>query len=291
MGTGKTDNALKYSEIALEKNPDLVVITNIVMLKKIRKWKVIFCNSWFEYIKLLYENPRSILVLDEAGIFASSGYSSKGSDIGQWELFLKMCRKFGVAVFWIDQRDVGSIPPTMRTIAYYHIDKPEMFTMETWRKTKYSKGSKLISKRKLSKKDRTKIPFDTEAPASWNNDMPIWYGEEERQLTIRNLIDRVSNVNGFQIRPTIKEWMEEIKRNQADHSRVLEREKDRADAKDSKKGITLKEVVFFLLSEDEKNERTRKGPSEIGKFFNRKPQSISRIIKEYDIKRTALLSK
>jgi len=283
MGTGKTDIALRYAELALEKNPDLVVITNIVMLRKVRKWKILYCNSWFKYLHLIHEHPRSILILDEAGIFASSGYSRKGYDIGQWEIFLKLCRKFGVAVFWIDQRDEGSIPPTMRVIAYYHVHKPQKYVVEVWRKMRHSKGSYQIQYRKLSSRDRTNIPFDTESPASWKDDFPVWYEEdgEERQLTIRDLIDEVSDVNGSEVRPTMKKWFEKININHEKRRMAQEREKEDAGRDPLPRKMTLKEAVFFVLEDDEKHGRPRRGPSEIARFFHRKPQSISRIMKEW----------
>lgn len=284
MGTGKTDIALRYAELALNKNPDLVLITNIVMMKKTRRWKIHYCNSWFEYLKLIYENPRSLLVLDEAGVFASSGYSRNGFDIGQWEVFLKLCRKFGVSVFWIDQRDVGSVPPTMREVAYYHVHKPQKFIVEVWRKMRQSKGSTQIQFRKISEKDRTNIPFDTLSPASWKDDFPVWYGDDgsEEKLTIRDLIDEVSDVNNAEVRPTMKEWFKKININHDKYRLALEREKEKAVKEGSLRVGTLKETVFFILEDDDKKGRERRGPTEIASFLHRKPPSISRIIKEWE---------
>ena len=279
MGTGKTDIALRYAELSQKKNQDLIIITNIVMMNKTKKFKIEYCNSWFNYLQLIYKYPRSLLVLDEAGIFASSGYAKKGFDVGQWEVFLKLCRKWGVAVFWIDQRDEGSIPPTMREIAYYHVHKPSLFKVEVWRGMRGSKGSQKLSTRSIDERDKTNIPFDTLSPASWINDFPIWSEEgEDRQLTIRDLIDRVSNVNNSEVRPTMKAWFDEIKLNIDKKRLEIERNKE---GEGKKNPLTLKEVVFFVMDLDLKNGRDLKGSTEIGKFLGKKPQSIQRIIKEW----------
>lgn len=290
MGSGKTDLALRFAETIIEKHPETVIITNIVMNRSVRKWKILYCNSWWNFLKLIVEHEKSILILDEAGIFASTTDSGKMSDMANWNRFIKLSRKFGMSIFWIDQRDYGSIPPTVRELAVFHVHKPEKYSYELWAGFRGDRGSNKIKQRFLTSKDRTNIPFDTLSTGSWLNDMPKWYeGEDSRQLTIRDLFDKVSSVNGSEIRRTMKEWITEIKRNnEVYNDAVQERDKKKVLQESSSHVTTLKEIVFFILDADLKKGRKR-GPSEIGKFLDRKPQSISRIMKEWKEQNTEII--
>jgi hypothetical protein len=284
MGAGKSDLALRMAEKSQEKNPDIKIITNVMMLEGVskdllRRRGIFFCNNWWGLILLLLTVHRSILILDEAGIFASSGYSGKGSDIGPWEQFIKQSRKFGVAIFWIDQRGEGSVPPTMRALTCYHYYKPQKFRYEMWEGFREMSGSKLINKRKLTHKDRTTIPFDTDANGSWSSNIPkIMEDGEEKEPSIRDLIDCVSDVNGSQIRPTMKGWVEKIQLNHAKMVQVLEREYTVGSP--DNRPLTMKEVIRWLLDDWKKREKEERGPSAVADFMYRTPQSISRAMKE-----------
>lgn len=295
QGSGKTDTALRHAELILKKYPDRVIVTNIVMIKtdpRWRSWKgrIIFCNSMWDLIGILSDHLNVILILDEAGVFATSGSAGVRADVGQWEIFVKLMRKYGVSLFWIDQRGVGSIPPTMRVLSYYHIHKTDKFFLELWRGFRQEKGSKVKDKRKLTFNDRTGIPFDTDSSASWDMSFPRISDDEE--ITVRDLIDYLADVNGSSVRSTMKEWIEDIKRKHEDY--VRSKERDSIEEEDVRKLSTLKDWVFWILDDwvrrCDENKEKGKDPdpepktSDLARISGRSPQSISRIKSEYRLK-------
>lgn len=313
-GSGKTTIALVYGEKILKKNKDLVIVTNINMFKtrgayiqgkrhqkKIEKnrdltkgevqelktnweyWegvrdRVITCHGLMDFLEILTKYERILFIFDEAGIVASSGYSGSGKVIGQWEQFIKLSRKFGVSTFWIDQRGAGSIPPTMIELSNLNIHKPNKFLIEIWKGVNREHGSKQVNIRRLTRKDNTWIPFDTLSTASFKMDLPII---EDRQLTIKDLFDKVSDVNYNRLRPTIKEWLEEINKTLLRMREEQERENKEEEARKKDPIGSLKEAVFWILRDAEERGKDPPGPKAIGDLLGRKAQSISRIIREY----------
>lgn len=279
-GSGKTDFSLRIVETISKKNPEIKILTNIVMLEDTSKWNIKVITRLTELIEEIIENRRIHIVLDEAGIFASSGNAGNRKDLGQWEMFCKLFRKFGISLMWIDQRGVGSVPPTMRELANFHLHKHNKFLYEMWEGFKGEKGSKKLETRRISKEDRTSIPFDTNATGSFIMDLPEIDGN---QLTIRDLFDELANVNSSRSRATMRAWMDKI-------NLTVQAQLD-AQIKDSElegsggvsRDLTLKEVVFWIYNHAEEKGIDIPKTSEISKILGRSQQSISRLKREWKI--------
>lgn len=174
----------------------------------------IFITSLRGLFNSIVEVDKGILILDEAGIFASSGYSSKSKSIGQWEHILKLCRKFGLAIMWIDQRGKGSTPPTVRDLSTYHIDKPGKYNMIMYEVFYTDNGrdprEKVVGKYRY--RGGVTIPFYTKAPSSF--DMRI--GEKEvfvkgkwvtEELQAEDVFNATKDCTPENMRPVMKKFL------------------------------------------------------------------------------------
>ena len=99
MGAGKTDYSLRLVEIAMKKAKGIQIISNIAMKKKVKNYH--FTNNLMGLLDQMVKVNHGLLVLDEAGIFGSSGSSGLKRETGQWEQFIKLSRKFGLATLCV----------------------------------------------------------------------------------------------------------------------------------------------------------------------------------------------
>jgi hypothetical protein len=219
MGSGKTDWSLRLAEEAQRKSPGLRIITNIRNTKPVHNY--LFCNRLTDLLRAMIEVKHGLLILDEAGIFGSSGASSRRKELGQWEQFVKLSRKFGLATIWIDQRVGGSVAPTMRDLAKYRFHKPGKFFCEIYQGG--HEDDPIIERLKLTSMDRTTLPFDTLDIGSFNMDLPetveIVNGKEKKkQLTIRDVFNFLSQFRSSEVRPALADWLDKIGTEQRNRS-------------------------------------------------------------------------
>lgn len=260
-GSGKSNMALRYGEASLKKHR-IPIITNIVMLDAIKDWPgVHVCTRMTDLLKTMCQYQRALVILDEAGIYSSSGAGGSQKERGQWEMFIKLSRKFGVATFWIDQRGYGSVPPTMRELCTYHIHKPGKTRLEMYYGFKGEPDSRLIASRNIGREDLTTIPYDHLAPGSFIIDLPDrdvydpntnkWKIEQQ---TIRDLFDYIANSKSTEIRGRVLEWLsvEKFTVNPSMEGSAVEGGpkkggRDRA--------VNIRDVIFFILDKAERDHR------------------------------------
>ena len=273
-GSGKTDLSLRLTEAIIQKNPGIRILTNIVMLRKQNEINLQVITKLTELIENMIQYKRIHLILDEAGIFATSGNAGNRKDVGQWELFIKLFRKFGISMMWIDQRGVGSVPPTMRELTNFHIHKKDLFMYEIFEGFKGENGTRKLESRILTHTDRTKIPFDTDATGSFIMDLPEVDGY---QYTVKDLFDAMANVNSKQARPTMEKWMDKVKSKQAEMELNLEREKETVKRSPIFEELKVQDIVFWILSDAEKRNKNPPGTVELSKILNRSKAQISNL--------------
>jgi hypothetical protein len=277
-GSGKTDLSLRFAETIVEKHPKIKILTNIFMKGPAEDWNITVITKLTELLENMVQHDRIHLILDEAGIFATSGSAGNRGDVGQWEQFIKLFRKFGISMMWLDQRGVGSVPPTMRTLCNFHVHKKDLFSYLLWNGFKEMEGTKRIDGYLLSKKDRTVIPFDTNATASFIMDLPKIDGY---QYTIRDLFDRLSNVNSEQVRATMKEWLQEVKSKEEQEHLNIERELKEALQGGPSGSMSLQDCLFWIFHDAEKRKEDLPKTGDLSKILGRTKQQISNIKSKY----------
>lgn len=229
-GSGKTHGALMLIERtwkrfrAEKKKWPYKVLTNIVI-----DWDKYKAAEGKEHpmrsdiiqvtsLKTLYweilETRDAVLVLDEAGLFGSSGAAGVRKALGQWEQILKLCRKLGMAIIWIDQRGKGSIPPTVRELCSWHIHKPSKTRLVLKEVQYLDDGRDAIERKKGTWKyfGGVTIPFDTHAPGSFDMELgekAVIKGKKEVwiPITTADVYNAVKSCKEREIRPTLKEFL------------------------------------------------------------------------------------
>jgi hypothetical protein len=243
MGSGKTDWSLRLAEEAMKKRPGIQIISNIRNTRPVKGYR--FCNSLRELLRAMIDVNHGLLILDEAGIFGSSGASTRRKEVGQWEQFVKLSRKFGLATIWIDQRVKGSVLPTMRDLAKYRFHKPKKFICEIYQGG--HEDDPIIDRLKLTSKDRTTLPFDTLDIGSFRMDLPeiiemVNGKEKARQLTIRDVFDHLSKFRSSEVRSELRKWLDEIE-TKADKRA----EDDRENLSEEDGGVTKRDLIRAIL--------------------------------------------
>lgn len=280
-GSGKTDGSLYLAElqwkraritvltnivIDWEKNPDHPMRSHIHQVTSLKGllWKILDIRE-------------GILILDEAGIFGSTGAAGRRQDLGTWEMILKLIRKFGLAVMWIDQRGKGSTPPTVRELSSWHIHRPSKFIMEIYEvfyKDDHRDPIERIRARwRMNEKNTTTVPYDTHAPGSFDmnlGDRDVYDPEKDKwhkeEIRLREILDAIRNVREKDLRPTMKRFLE--KNNMAPEPETAaaeEREREKEEEKGlptpsspamipvlPQRALTRKEIVFWILDLHEK---------------------------------------
>jgi len=234
MGAGKTDWALKMCEYAMKKKPHIKIISNIGMMKPVKNY--LFCNTLTALLEAMIKVKEGILVLDEAGIFGSSGASRRQKDNGQWEQFAKLSRKFGLATIWIDQRVTGSVLPTIRDLARYRFHKRTKFELEIYEHGDDIDQWLLVDRIRLTSEDRTRLPFDTLDIGSFEMDLPD-------DLTIRDVFNYLSKFRSSEVRTALKGWLNKI---QTETSQTDMAETDII-SEGKRPRLTKRDVIIFLL--------------------------------------------
>lgn len=304
MGTGKTDFSLFIAEqgICKRKDPDYRILTNIVM-----DWdmdpehplrdQVIEVTSLPRLYWEITRTKQGVLILDEAGIYASTGASSKRSEIGQWEQIIKLIRKFGLGIIWIDQRGKGSTPPTVRALCRYHVHKPYKTRAEFYEVYYDQRGDKERERKlatwKVSKESTTSLPFDTNAPGSFNMVLGVRTEVKDNgkskdiPLTSRDVFDYLANVKGREIRPKLQAWLRYHNiTDKTPQASLLEKELPSKVDLDNKgedledEGVRIPsatEAIFLVL--DKAQEKGRDPPKNkiLADIFDIHPVSVSRI--------------
>jgi hypothetical protein len=224
-GAGKTHGALMFIERTRKrflqegKHWPYKVLTNIIIdwdqdPKHFMRNDIIQVTSLRTLYWQILEGQDFILVLDEAGLFGSSGAAGVRKHMGQWEMVLKLCRKLGMSIIWIDQRGKGSIPPTVRDLASWHIHKPSKgaFILKEVLYTDDGRDAVERTRGKYKAWGGVTIPFDTHAPGSFDmelgekavikNKREVWV-----PITTADVYDAIKSCKQREIRPTLKAFL------------------------------------------------------------------------------------
>lgn len=163
----------------------------------------------------ILESKEAVLVLDEAGLFGSSGAAGRRKDLGQWEQIIKLCRKLGMAIIWIDQRGKGSIPPTVRDLCTWHIHKPGKGYI-LLKEVEYRDDGKEPVERirgKYRSWGGLTIPYEGKAPGSFDmflGEKAVIVGKKEKwvPITTHDVYDAIKSCKEREIRPTLRKFLE-----------------------------------------------------------------------------------
>ena len=139
-------------------------------------------------------------------------------------------------------------------------------------------GTKRIDGRILSHKDRTAIPFDTNATGSFIMDLPEIDG---KQITIRDLFDRMANVNSKDTRRTMRGWLEEVKSKHAEEALNIERELKGSGEDPPSPSICLQDLVFWILTDADQKGKDPPNTGDIARILCRSKQQISNIKRKW----------
>jgi hypothetical protein len=304
-GSGKSNRALYYAE-RIQANFSKAIVTNIILLSdKGESYKQGYNGrigwdglhnvfSLRGLLKAIIQHERIHLILDEAGVYASSGASRRNEYIAQFEMIIKLCRKFRMSVAWIDQRGTGSVPPTMRELAQFHVHKPyktreviyDGFPDSGW-------SIRKVKDIRVTRNDLTRIPYDHEAPGGFDFDLP-WMlkmnkkGKEElTRATMRDVFSAIKNLNYTAARPALGEWLKKL---EVEERRILlDNESDIEEGGPWSRTVTMREAIAAILDKwvekegiDPSKER-KKLPStkDLAYMFLSSEAEISRIKTEY----------
>jgi hypothetical protein len=192
-GTGKTDLSLRLCEQARKKDPRITIVSNIPLAKN-PDW-------YYHYTRLsgilwfITALPRSILVIDEAGIYATSGAGGDTDTRGILERLVKICRKFGLSIIWIDQTVTGSVPPKIRQMSTYHWQKLRRDLVSI------SSGDRDLGTLTVPPSMRTTLPFNTLGFSSLKLDIT----PSEFLALVDNLSDTPGDIE--EIRDSLRNWL------------------------------------------------------------------------------------
>lgn len=191
-GTGKTDLSLRILENGRRRDPEIHGISNIPLAGG---------PSWYhQYTTLsgilwyIVAFPRSVLIIDEAGIYATSGAGGDTDTRGILERLVKICRKFGLSVIWIDQTIEGSVPPKVRQMATWVLKKIQKDRTEIYLGTSDAPSI-------TAHVTRTTLRFNTLGFSSLRMDI--------KPSDFLGLVDYLSENPGgpIQIRESLGEWL------------------------------------------------------------------------------------
>ena len=247
--SGKTDFSLRLGEDSLKKVSGLEIITNIQMTKPMDRLTVV--TKLTELLDKMVRTKHALLILDEAGIFASSGASRRNESIGQWEQIIKLSRKFGLATIWIDQRTFGSVPPTIRELCRLYIYKPTKFRANVY--DGLQPNSRKLATWRLTTADRTTLPFDTYSVGSFSMDLPDKMVTRQdgkqvlQRVTMTNVFEALANVPSDRTRPELEKFMLKLGAEYDINARDKERETLEGEAS-SPPPVSARSVVFSVLS-------------------------------------------
>ncbi len=190
---GKTSLTLLLAEMALKKNPEIQIISNIMIDKKLDRYHHFSTSS--EFIWYLSQVKRGIFITDEAGTFATSGANDIKQVRGQLEAFAKLAGHFGLSTIWIDQRYDNSVPPLIRTLASYRFHCPsrgyvEMYEIE-------NEQCNLIQE--WENDILPSIQYDSKGMANFDWDLP-------KDISFNNLFNALSNTPSKHFPEKIIEW-------------------------------------------------------------------------------------
>lgn len=271
QGTGKTDWACSLMERTMKKHPEIIIISNIKMMKPVKGY--VWVNSLKKLLKALCENERSLLIIDESGIHGTSGYGSSYNDNGEWVKFIKQQRKFGVSTIWIDQTEDGSIPPQLRKMAVYKFHKwrkgsieKGMFFVDIFGKDDKGEWEAVESGLIVNWESRSDLPYDTKDNASFKMDLP-------GKMNIKDVFDHLSNFNSSVVREKLKELLQEIE---------TKLDNDGAENKENcivgRESYTMGEVMKFIFDSITPKPGNREDLNKALKEKDIKNKDISKIL-------------
>lgn len=274
MGSGKTDFGLYLAERSQQKVKDLVIISNVALTRK--RDNYIWCNSLSKLLKAMTEVKRGLLIIDEAGIYATSGAGGSWKDNGQWVRFIKMQRKFGISTIWIDQTVDGSVLPAIRNLALYKFVKSKMDRTNQYYVDIFIHGEEkdewdLVKGYQVGPDSVTSLPYDTDDIGSFKMDLPF-------DLTIKDVFDHLSDFRSSEVRPALKKWLEDIETKKQE----AEAGEERKDTSEPWEILTKRDAIFFLM-ELHQPEDTRSYPrnKDLKKILNISDQYARSIKKEW----------
>ena len=115
-GTGKSYAAMVLAGYAIQKG--WVVLSNIPLKEEVEGYVLVRSSEQLLENVVEFWERKKMLVLDEAGLFATTSVGHTSSRNVFYALNIaKISRKMRMAMVWIDQQSEGSIPPYLRSLA------------------------------------------------------------------------------------------------------------------------------------------------------------------------------
>lgn len=240
MGSGKSDFGLYLCERAQQKDPDLTIISNIAMMKPVKNF--IWVNSLKKLLHAMVDTEKAILLIDEAGIYATSGAGANWKDNGQWVKFIKMQRKFGISTIWVDQTIEGSVLPAIRNLALYKFvktknDRTKQYFVDIFIQGEEKDDWDFIKGYEVGFESVTTLPYDTDDIGSFKMELPL-------DMTIQDVFDHLSNFRSSEVRPELKKWLDDIETKQAEQDHGEEKE----DHSEPWESLSKRDAIFYLMN-------------------------------------------
>lgn len=263
-GTGKSTWALIMAEIYLRKNSEGSVLTNIPVKGK----RYHHFSTASDMIRHVVDHKSAIVILDEAGIYATSGAGEDRRTRGNLQMFLKLIRKLNLALVWIDQVFEGSVPPAVRSMASYLFHKPDRGRVQLYHIT----GGNLTLKDTayINERDLPKLEWNTYGSSDFELDMEDGF---------RDLFLTMARDPWGDNREALKEWLASLPGTMQEENGDGKREREYQEGEptqppylhDPAEPVPVKVIVWGIIQQNPKVRNAR-----IGEILRIDPSVVSR---------------
>jgi len=121
-------------------------------------------------IRALVDTTEGLVILDEAGIYGTSGAGEDKRTRGNLQMMLKLIRKLNLSLIWIDQVFEGSVPPAVRSMSIYLFHKASLRTLEVCQVV--GGAPQVLHTVTIDERDLPKMEWNTYGNSSFEMDLP-----------------------------------------------------------------------------------------------------------------------